>query len=232
MNNQDSNNLNRDISDLLSRLDTMMFATFYHDTRNRLQTIKGYVETVISFLPDKNDQLQRRIIQDLKNHISECILHADSVMVLYKRGKFESLIDLRDVIKTVIRLTRHYANKKGVDISTKLPKDCVNIRGSDRLLVIALLSVVNNAIEAKSHFITITASYDDKIFTLNIRDDGIGISDKELERVFDPAYTTKVTGQGMGLSVAKRIIESHKGKLVINSKENDGTVAIFNFPIP
>jgi len=67
--------------------------------------------------------------------------------------------------------------------------------------------------------------------TVTIRDNGIGIADKDLPRIFEPFFSTKANGTGLGLSVVKGIIEEHRGKIVITSMKGQGTQVQLKLPI-
>ena len=88
-----------------------------------------------------------------------------------------------------------------------------------------LLNVLVNAAQAISGngTITITTAADGNEVSVRVRDDGCGIPAEVRERIFDPFFSTKPTGTGLGMAVARRIIEDHKGRIIVASAEGEGT---------
>ena len=71
---------------------------------------------------------------------------------------------------------------------------------------------------------------DDKNIKIEIKDNGVGIDEKMLSKIFEPYFTTKTKGTGLGLSIVKRIIEDHGGKIKIEKNKNmAGTTSLINF---
>ena len=66
---------------------------------------------------------------------------------------------------------------------------------------------------------------------ITIKDDGVGIPQKDIQSIFDPFFSTKETGTGLGLPISQGIVESHDGLLRIRSKEDEGTTVIIELPI-
>ena len=76
-----------------------------------------------------------------------------------------------------------------------------------------------------------TATKNDKFFIL-INDDGIGMSQKTLEHIFEPYYTTKASGTGLGMTTVYKIIKEFSGDIRVKSHEGEGTAFIITLPIP
>jgi len=76
----------------------------------------------------------------------------------------------------------------------------------------------------------ITKASDNKVFIV-IEDTGIGVSRENLSRVFDPFFTTKASGLGLGLTLTKRVIEEHGGKVDFQSKMGEGSIVTISLPI-
>jgi signal transduction histidine kinase len=100
-----------------------------------------------------------------------------------------------------------------------------------------LLNLVVNAIEAmqgengSSRELAVTSRLNGSdTVVVSVRDNGPGLNDEQLSRVFDAFYTTKSNGIGMGLAICKSIIEAHEGKLWVERGDPRG--AIFNFKLP
>ena len=97
----------------------------------------------------------------------------------------------------------------------------------------AVLNLLLNAIDASkpgSQIDIELINNEDHLTVMTIHDYGIGIEPKALNNVFDPFYTTKTTGTGLGLPIVKSIIENHNGVIKIESEKDKGTSVIVRFP--
>jgi two-component system sensor histidine kinase HydH len=96
----------------------------------------------------------------------------------------------------------------------------------------ALMNLVLNAIEAMQHGGTLSISIDqtDEILRLEIADTGPGISDEEAKNIFEPFYTTKAQGLGLGMPYAGKIIEQHGGTISLKSRIGEGTTIGISLP--
>ena len=96
-------------------------------------------------------------------------------------------------------------------------------------------NIIINAIEAMKNggSISISTGYSDVTSNIEIifRDTGIGIPSKDIDNIFKPGYTTKVSGSGFGLSIVNRIIRDHKGSINVSSRESEGTEISIYIPV-
>jgi len=104
----------------------------------------------------------------------------------------------------------------------------------DRTLVArSLANIVENALHAMPHEgrLVIDASADQQFVTLRIHDTGIGMDEESLARVFEPYFSTKTTGTGLGLPIARRNIEVNGGAIEVESGKGRGTTVIVRLPV-
>lgn len=126
-------------------------------------------------------------------------------------------------------------NAKGVNLDIKIPNDCM-IYADKKLLYKALGQLILNAITYTKDKIEISASEDEKDIQIQIKDNGIGIVEEDMPKVFDNGFTGSSQleetqgGRGIGLYLAKKIIDSHGGALWIESKPGSGALVSFNLP--
>jgi len=159
----------------------------------------------------------------------------DRVRSLYKRGAPErEQVDLNVIVREMIGLLRHMAHGNSVAIRTELDPE-IPPTAADRVqLQQVLMNLILNGIEAMRDTggeLTITSTrneYDHLL--ISIRDSGIGLPAGEAERIYEPFFTTKPQGTGMGLAISRRIIESHRGRLW--GCANPGRGATFQFTLP
>jgi PAS domain S-box-containing protein len=145
--------------------------------------------------------------------------------------------DLHEAINEVIVMVRSAIAKDAISVNTRLMDGLVPVQGDRVQLQQVLVNLVLNAVEAMS-------SVEDGARELSIRteqsqtggvlvavhDSGPGIDSVDLERVFEPFYTTKTNGIGMGLSICQTIIRGHGGRLSMRANEPRGTVFQFTLP--
>ena len=148
------------------------------------------------------------------------------------------VVDLNGAIAEVIALTYSEAVKTGVTVSTRPAPELPCVQGDRVQLQQVMLNLVVNAIQAMSGIgegarelqISIDAVPSEGGVRVGVRDTGPGLSQESLLRLFEPFYTTKPEGMGMGLSICRSIIEAHGGRLWATGCEPRG--ALFQFTIP
>jgi len=113
--------------------------------------------------------------------------------------------------------------------------DYLEIIADKNQIIRVFNNLIKNAIQALENTenpeINIEIKKNNKIITVKIRDNGCGIKAENLALVFEPKFTTKSSGMGLGLVMVKNIIENLKGQIAIQSEENQGTTFTITFPI-
>jgi PAS domain S-box-containing protein len=146
-------------------------------------------------------------------------------------------LDLNDTVREVLALVRDQAKGNSVTIRTRLAEDAFPVLGDRVQLQQVMLNLIMNAIEAMSRVadrpreLTITTcNSDGDQMVVTVEDSGPGLDPNAASRIFDPFYTTKPSGMGMGLSISRSIVQSHGGRLWAGTKEAPGTVFYFSVP--
>ena len=146
-------------------------------------------------------------------------------------------LDINEAILEVIEVTRSELLRNGVSLQTELAKGLPLIRGDRIQLQQIVLNLIMNAVEAMSdaskgarELLISTAEDKSNGVLVAVRDSGPGLDPESLERLFDPFYTTKPGGMGMGLSICRSIIEAHGGRLWATANVPQG--AAFQFTVP
>jgi C4-dicarboxylate-specific signal transduction histidine kinase len=144
--------------------------------------------------------------------------------------------DLNTAINEIIVLARSAIVGNGVSLHTRLADGLFPILGDRVQLQQVVLNLVLNAVEAIGSIqagareLSITTEQDQTGVLVAVSDSGPGINPELLDRVFEPFYTTKASGIGMGLSICRSIIEVHGGRLWAEANEPRGTVFQFTLP--
>jgi signal transduction histidine kinase len=144
-------------------------------------------------------------------------------------------VQIGDVIREVVALVRSDAMLQRVDVLWSADPSLPAASGNRVQLQQVLLNLVLNAIDAMTavkggRIVTITARERDGMIQIAVSDRGNGVSLDDFERIFEPFYTTKEHGLGMGLSICRAIIRAHGGSLW--AENNDYGGATFNFTVP
>jgi signal transduction histidine kinase len=93
-----------------------------------------------------------------------------------------------------------------------------------------IINMVRNSIQAEAEHLNILFKSDEEYYTLILDDDGRGIDEKHRQKIFDPGYTTKEKGMGIGLKLSKRFIEGIGGSISLIDKKEKGTKFRISFP--
>jgi PAS domain S-box-containing protein len=146
-------------------------------------------------------------------------------------------VDINEAVREVIELTRGEAAKNGVSVLTVLGDGLPLVLGDRVQLQQVMLNLIVNAVEAMSaasmslrELLISTATDSSNGVTIAVRDSGPGLPPVEVKRVFDPFYTTKENGLGMGLSICRSIVEAHGGRLWASANVPRG--AVFQLVLP
>ncbi|MEA3134852.1 MAG: hypothetical protein QOG17_2698, partial [Gammaproteobacteria bacterium] len=146
-------------------------------------------------------------------------------------------LDINEAILEVIEMTRSELLQNGVSLQTELATSLPPIRGDRIQLQQIVLNLIMNAVEAmkdtgKESRDLLISTVEDKSngVTVAVRDSGPGLNPESLQRLFDPFYTTKPGGMGMGLSICRSIVEAHGGRLWAAANVPRGASFYFSLP--
>jgi two-component system, LuxR family, sensor kinase FixL len=209
-----------------------------HELRQPLTAILSNAETAQVLLAHDNCVLGqvREILSDIvrdSNRATEVIsrLH----VLLKKRGFRPQPLDPNELIREVLRLLNHNLVSHAVRTVAECAVDLPSIRGDHVQLQQVLINLILNAVDAMSH------SQDSRNLTLNSRmirnmveisvaDTGAGIPQGADDRIFEPYYSTKAHGLGLGLSLSRSIVSAHGGRLWAENQRTGG--AVFHCTLP
>jgi two-component system sensor histidine kinase HydH len=140
--------------------------------------------------------------------------------------------DLRGIVRRVYDLSARNAEDKGVLLPLDLPAESVPVVMDVEQMQRAVVNLLNNAIEASDpgQKVVLTVMNGKSHLNISIKDHGSGMDKEALEKIFTPFVTTKKRGTGLGLPIAKKIIEAHKGTLRVESKQGAGTEVKIELP--
>jgi len=146
----------------------------------------------------------------------------------------KSRIDINQLIWTVLALVAIDLQKHRIDFRTNLDDRLPLVLGNQVQLQQVILNLVMNAIHAmhsvERRTLVIKSELNGDTVHISIEDNGVGIDPANLDKVFQPLFTTKESGMGIGLSICQSIIQNHDGQIWVSPAKNRG--AIFEFTLP
>ncbi|MFZ5447905.1 MAG: ATP-binding protein [Thermodesulfobacteriota bacterium] len=214
----------------------VLTAGIAHQLNNPLNNISTSCQIILEELDQGDLELVRKMLTNVEQEVYRA---RDIVKGLLEFSRVRDFalkaIPLEDVVKRSIRLISSQV-PPGIDLVDEVPWDLVLELDPQRMQEV-FLNLLMNAIQAIKEIpgeIRITAAPDPASHeaVITIEDTGVGIPKEELDRVFDPFYTTKEVGvgTGLGLSIVYGIIEKHQGHIAVESKEGEGTRFTIRMP--
>jgi C4-dicarboxylate-specific signal transduction histidine kinase len=146
-------------------------------------------------------------------------------------------LQMNEAISEVIELTRSEAAKSGISVHTQFAESLPAVKADRTQLQQVILNLILNAVQAMSESgqdvrelqISTEANQPDGV-TVSVRDSGPGMRPENLDRLFDPFYTTKSAGMGMGLAICRSIVEGHGGRIWATANVPRGATFYFTLP--
>jgi signal transduction histidine kinase len=207
-----------------------------HEIRNPLNVLNLSIDHVSTkFAPD---DLGRRkqftgILSSIKDEIARLNRMVTDLLNYGRPPKLSvSSIDLGDLVNETMALVRPQADEQGVDLRIDRDLDDARIIGDAERLKSCLSNIAINALQAMPAGGRLTASVHkyNGMVEVKISDTGVGIKEDSLPKIFEPYFSTKQAGFGLGLAVTKKIIEEHKGSIEVHSDVDNGTTFTLKLP--
>jgi signal transduction histidine kinase len=198
-------------------------------------TAQLLTESATLNLPELREVLQE-IVNDDKN--AGQIIQRLRALLMRGETQFEHLA-IRDLLGDVLMLARGTLRERNVQVSTRIADDIPDVEGDRVELQQVLLNLVLNACDSmvanpardRRMEVVVDLERESDAVLFSVLDCGRGIDADQLERVFDPFYTTKTGGLGLGLAISHSIIEAHAGRLWAANRSDRGAAFHFTLPI-
>ena len=218
-----------------------MAARVSHEIRNPLATIGGFGHSILK-KPDDENAVKRkaRVIVSEVARLEELLTDLlDMARARPLQPKPESI---NEIVEHSLLLAEADIRAYNVEVERSFAPDIPMLCVDRARLLQALLNTIRNGAQAMTDggimriATRLTTLIDDNSdesnewLEIEIADSGSGIPARALAQVFDPFFSTKVSGSGLGLPVTKRIIEEHGGRIDVQSRENEGTTFVFQLP--
>jgi signal transduction histidine kinase len=202
-----------------------------HEIRNPLAGIAGVIEIIGRDLPSTSPA--RAVVKDVKQEITQINrIISDLLETARPRPPQIRPGDLNTTVEHAVMLARQQALSKPIEIDLQKSAALPAVEHDADQIHQVLLNLLLNAIQAieGKGVVTVEISERDKHAVIIVTDNGRGISPEHLPNIFRPFYTTKGNGTGLGLSLARRIVEEHHGHVEVSSIVGKGTKFVVFLP--
>ena len=228
----------------ISKTKSEFISAVSHELRTPLTSVKGYASILISGkLGDIPEKAKERLIK-INKHSDKLVNFVNELLDLSRieSGRVEMKLSdcvLSEVIDSVGDLLTPQMRDKKINWSSNVDENIPIMSLDDTQIDRIFINLISNAIKftPENGTISVNARLDKDTVKVEVSDTGIGISKEDINRLFDEFYRVdnpinqEVKGTGLGLPLAKKIVEAHGGKMWITSKLNEGTTFHFTLPV-
>jgi PAS domain S-box-containing protein len=198
-----------------------------HEIRNPLTSLNGFLQLINETL-GKNEYIyvMRDELKRIEFITNEFLSLAKPHVKLFEKKNMAHIID------AVVKIAEIQGVLKNVVINTQLERNLPLIECDENQLKQVFLNILKNAIESMEDGgeVLIRSYVLHGFIHIDFKDTGSGIPEYRLKHIGEPFYSTKEKGTGLGLMISKKIINEHKGQLLIDSKEGKGTTISIHLP--
>ena len=203
-----------------------------HEVRNPLAGIAGAVEVIGQHLPAGSSH--REVLQEVRKEVQRIQLLLSDLLQYARPRPLQFLrSDLGDTIEQAVMLARQQVGQRDIQIEFAKPEGLPPVEHDAALIEQVALNLLVNAIQAmeRAGSIRVRMETRDGLVGFQVADSGRGIAPDVLPKIFRPFYTTKGHGTGLGLSLAKGIVEQHGGSIEVTSRPGNGTEFYIWLPV-
>jgi len=208
-----------------------------HEIRNPLVTMGGYARRILQ-LPKDKLKTSGKIDESAEIILKECERlekTLSNIMDFSRPAKFiKEFNDMNDIISDTVSLLKNTFEEKRINVKLDLGDDLPLVKSDFNQMKQVMLNLLQNSIDAtpEGGAIIIKTESDVSEISVVLSDTGCGIGEEDPNVVFEPFYSTKVSGVGLGLAIVKKIIKDHDGSIKATTKREGGAEFLIRLPIP
>lgn len=219
---------------------TTMAAGVAHEIKNPLASISIYLQILQRKL-DKNGVLTEEDAKKSFGVISEEIerlnkIAVDFLFAVKPLNVNPRIKNINESVKKAVELARAEAENNNISIQANYASGLPAVKYDSGLIEQCILNLLKNAIQSfgpgRDGLIKITTYLDANNVKVDVSDNGCGMSEEVLNKIFEPYYTTKASGTGLGLTNIFKIMKEHDGDINVSSSEGEGSVFTLSLPVP
>jgi two-component system, sporulation sensor kinase E len=217
---------------------TTLTAGVAHEIKNPLGSIGIHLELMRKEMSGREQIETRKVMENLviiKEELDRLNrIVVDFLFTVRPMNTELEYDDLNRVVRELLELLGPELEQAGVSPQVELVEPCPQIRMDERYMKQAIMNIVKNAISAmpEGGTLRIRTQVKGNRLVLKVSDTGVGISDENLNKIFEPYFTTKEFGSGLGLTIVYKIVKEHLGDIAVDSRLGGGTTFSLSFPIP
>jgi signal transduction histidine kinase len=209
----------------------LLAAGIAHEVGNPLTSISSLVQMVQQRSNDSYTQEKLNLVSGQLQRIQATLRE----LINFSRPAATERVwvSVAEIVQDALNIAKYYKPTRGKTISTSLPADLPGIFVVRDQLVQAVLNLVLNAIDAttKGGHIEVRATAVEKELMLEVQDDGHGVQETTARKLFQPYFTTKLHGTGLGLFVTQKLVNDHGGQVDFQSQPGRETVFRIHLPL-
>jgi signal transduction histidine kinase len=201
-----------------------------HELRNPLGVLTNSLYLIRTALPSGDTERIERHLATADREIGAAVVIVEGLLDFARQSEPElEEFDLDDLVDEALTVA---APPAGIDVARRTLDDVGGVRGDRQQLRQVLLNLLTNAYAAidGEGVIMIDAVADGKRVEIRVSDTGVGMDEDTVNHIFDPFYTRKAKGIGLGLAVTRRIVEAHGGTIAVRSAPGEGTTFAVKLP--
>lgn len=203
-----------------------------HEINNPLQAIQNLLHLSLDY--QVSDDKRHEFLEIAREETSRLITLVQHTLEFYRPAQAQAgPVDINAAVERVLALSRKKLQHSDIEIELKLDPNLPPVNGMPDQIAQVFLNLIVNAAEAMADGgkLRIKSGADSEQITVRFTDNGPGIAPEDLAHIFEPFYTTKESGTGLGLAVSYNIIESHGGSIGVESVPGHGTTFTVRLPI-
>lgn len=216
---------------------TLLAAGVAHEIGNPLNSLTIHLQLLERYFRKHQDRDEERVNAEMVDIALEEVRRLDKIINQFLTTIRPVALDLQPVslnavLNDTLSVMQPEIENRGVYVKTQWPEAVPEIMGDENQLKQAFYNIILNALQAMPHGGTLQIQLipRDEWVNIQIRDTGEGIEPENLANIFDPYYTSKSGGTGLGLMIVQRIFREHGAELGIESKKGEGTLFSVKFP--
>ena len=217
---------------------TTLAAGVAHEIKNPLGSIGIHIQLIQKELAALADDEKERI-QGYIDVVNEEVNRLNKIVVDFLFAVRPMNVELEDedmntVLGDLLEFVRYELEESDIELEADLQQDLPKVQLDDKYFKQALMNIVKNALAAMPSGGTLrvkTRCRGDSV-ELIVEDTGEGMSEDVREKIFEPYFTTRDFGSGIGLTLVYKVVKEHMGEISVRSEEGEGTRFILTFPVP
>jgi two-component system, sporulation sensor kinase E len=217
---------------------TTLAAGVAHEIKNPLGSLSIHIQLIRKALQNK-ERVELAYLERHLGVVDEEIDRLNKIVVDFLFAVRPMDVKLREadpgeLIAGIAEFIKPEAERAGVMIELTVGEDLPRVALDERLMKQAVLNLVKNALAAMpgGGKLRLSAERVEDEVRISVEDSGVGISEEDLPKIFEPYFTTKENGTGLGLTITFKIVREHDGEIMVTSRAGHGSTFQISLPIP